>query len=163
MPLPSCLPWTYPLKTPLFHPCSGIMPHLFHNWLLPLLWHLASFVSNTFFVVWLSVITLTLVFPQSLPLCLSWTCILRPPHPFQFKSVVLPLPALVRSLFLYRVASLVLTRSFDVLSPVTSRTFVITRSFHDAYLMPTFWTTIFPISIWEWCLPTLPLVVFSPL
>jgi hypothetical protein len=58
--------------------------------------------------------------------------------PFQFKSVVLPLPALVRSLFLCRVARLVLTRSFGVLLPVTSCTFVITRSFHDAYLMPTF-------------------------
>jgi hypothetical protein len=35
-------------------------------------------------------------------------------------------------------ASLVLTRSFDVLLPITSCTFVITGSFHDAYLMHTF-------------------------
>jgi hypothetical protein len=45
------------------------------------------------------------------------------------------------------VASLVLTRSFDVLSPVTSCTFVITGSFHDAFLMPTFQISIFPITI----------------
>ena len=44
MPLPSCLPWTYPLKPHLFHSCLGIMPHLFHHWLLPLLWCLAGFV-----------------------------------------------------------------------------------------------------------------------
>jgi hypothetical protein len=61
-----------------------------------------------------------------------------PPLPFQFKSVVLPLPALVRSLFLCHVASLVFTRSFGVLLSVTSCSYVITRSFHDAYLMPTF-------------------------
>ena len=35
IPLLSCLHWTYPLKSPHFHPCSGIMPHLFHRWLLP--------------------------------------------------------------------------------------------------------------------------------
>ena len=44
VPLPSCLLWTYPLKSPLFCPCSRIMPHLLHHWLLPLLWCLASFV-----------------------------------------------------------------------------------------------------------------------
>jgi hypothetical protein len=42
-------------------------------------------------------------------------------------------------------------------------TFVISRSFHDAYLMPALWNIIFPILIWEWCLPTPPLVAFSPL
>jgi hypothetical protein len=49
--------------------------------------------------VCLSVITLTLVIPRSVPWCLSCTCILKLPLPFQFKSVVLPLPALVRPLF----------------------------------------------------------------
>jgi hypothetical protein len=61
-----------------------------------------------------------------------------PPLPFHFNNVVLPFPALVHSLFLCLVASLVLTRSFGALLLVTSCTFVITRSFHDAYLMPTF-------------------------
>jgi hypothetical protein len=49
--------------------------------------------------VCLSVITLTLVIPWTLPWCLSCTCILNLPLPFQFKSVVLPLPALVRPFF----------------------------------------------------------------
>jgi hypothetical protein len=35
MSLPSYLSRTYPLKPPLFHPCSRIMPHLSHHWLLP--------------------------------------------------------------------------------------------------------------------------------
>jgi hypothetical protein len=58
--------------------------------------------------------------------------------PISVQECCLTPPALVRSLFLCRIASLVLTRSFGVLLPVTSFTFVIIRSFHDAYLMPTF-------------------------
>jgi hypothetical protein len=126
------------------------MPHLLHHWLLSFLLCLAS-LSKIHPWLCLSVITITLVIPWSLPWCLSCTFILKPPLPFHLKSVVLPLPALVRSIFLCRVASLVLTRSFGVILPVTSSTFVITRSFHNAYLMPTFWIIIFPISIWEWC------------
>jgi hypothetical protein len=102
-------------------------------------------------VVCLFVITLTLVIHRSLPWCLSCTCILKLPLPFEFKSVVLPLLALVRSLFLCHVASLVLTQSLDVLSPITSCTFVVSRSFHDVYPMPNFWNIFFPLSIWEWC------------
>jgi hypothetical protein len=37
MSLPSCLSRTYPLKPPIFHPCSRIMPHLSHHSLLLLL------------------------------------------------------------------------------------------------------------------------------
>jgi hypothetical protein len=54
------------------------------------------------------------------------------------QECVLPLPALVRSLSFCRIASLVLTQSFGVLLPVTFRDLVITRSSHDAHLMPTF-------------------------
>jgi hypothetical protein len=92
-----------------------------------------------------------LAIPRSLPWCSSYTHILKFSLPLQFKSVFLPLPALVRTPFLYHVASLVLTRSFGVLLSVTSFTFVITRSSHDDYPMPTIWNIIFPISIWEWC------------
>jgi hypothetical protein len=99
----------------------------------------------------LSVITLTLVIPWSLPWCLSYTYILKSPLPFHFKSDVLPISLLFVPFFLCRVASLALTQYFGELLPVTSLTFVISRSFHDAYPMPTFWNIIFPISIWEWC------------
>jgi hypothetical protein len=34
MPLSSFLPWTYPFKPPLLHPCLRITPHLSHHWLL---------------------------------------------------------------------------------------------------------------------------------
>jgi hypothetical protein len=105
----------------------------------------------------LFVITLTHGIPRSVPWCLSRTRILKLPLPFQFNSVVLPLPALVRSLFLCRVASLIFTQTFGVLLPITSRTFVTSRSFQDAYLMPTFWNIIFPISIREWCFTYLDL------
>ena len=105
-----------PFEASSFPSLLGIMPHPLHHWLLPFLWRLASFVWNTPLHVCLSVITLTLVIPRSLPWCLSCTHILKPPLPFQFKSVVLPLPALVRSLFLCRVASL----SFCLISPLPS-------------------------------------------
>jgi hypothetical protein len=71
--------------------------------------------------------------------------------PISFQEWRLTRPALVCSLFLGHAASLALTRSFGVFFLVISLTFVISRSFHDAYPMPTFWNIIFPISIWEWC------------
>jgi hypothetical protein len=40
IPLPSCLLWTYPLKPPLFHPCSRIMPHLIQRIMPHLIHHL---------------------------------------------------------------------------------------------------------------------------
>jgi hypothetical protein len=49
-----------------------------------------------------------------------------------------PSPLLFVPFSLYRIANIVLTLSLGVLLPFTSLTFVITRSFHDAYLMPTF-------------------------
>jgi hypothetical protein len=59
-------------------------------------------------------------------------------YPFSVQECCLTHPALVHSLFLCHVASLSLTQSFGGLLPITSLTFVISRSFHDAYLMPTF-------------------------
>jgi hypothetical protein len=58
--------------------------------------------------------------------------------PISFQERCLTHPALVCYLFLYHIASLVLTLSFGVLLPFTSVAFVISRDFHDAYLMPTF-------------------------
>jgi hypothetical protein len=58
--------------------------------------------------------------------------------PILVQECCLTHPALVRSLFLCRAESLAFTQSFGVLLHVTSLNFVISRSFHDAYLMPTF-------------------------
>jgi hypothetical protein len=125
------------------------MPHLFHHWLLPLLWHLASLN----YIHWLCLFCYHLnpFHPSIFTLMLIMYLYFKASSPIWVQECCLTPPALIRSLFLYRVASLVLSRSFGVLFPVTSCTFVITRSFHDAYLMPTFWIIIFPISIWEWC------------
>jgi hypothetical protein len=75
-----------------------------------------------------------LIFTMMLSLYLHF----KAASPISFQERCLTHPALVYYLFLYHIASLVLTLSFGVLLPFTSVAFVISRDFHDAYLMPTF-------------------------
>jgi hypothetical protein len=92
MPLSSCLIWTYLLKHPLLHPSlrnngSPTSPVVAYPSLTPY-----KSCLNTSFVVCLSIITLTLVIPWSLPWCLP--TFLKPPLPFHSKSDVLPISLL---------------------------------------------------------------------
>jgi hypothetical protein len=116
---------------PSLTPCKFYLKYI--HWLCVFCYHLNPCHPSIFTLM----LIMYLYFKASSPIWVQ-ECCLSP-------------PALIRSLFLCHVASLVLSWSFGVLFPVTSCTFVITRSFHDAYLMPTFWIIIFPILIWEWC------------
>ena len=116
MPLSSYLPWTYPLKPPLFHLCSRIMPHLFHHWLLPLLWHLASFVQNTSGVCVFVCYHFNPCHPSTFTLMLIMYLYFKASSPISVQECCLTHPALVRSLFLCRDASL----SFCSILPLPS-------------------------------------------
>jgi hypothetical protein len=119
------------------------MPHLSHHWLPPF--------SNTL-----------QAFPQIHPL--SCVCPLSP-QPLSSLDLYLdayhvPIFQSRLSHFISRVMSYP-SHSCSLPFPLShyksylllgaTLTFLISRSFHDAYLMPTFWLIIFPISIWEWC------------
>jgi hypothetical protein len=127
------------------------MPHLFHHWLLPLLWHLASFGLK--YILWCGFVSYHLnpCHPSIFTSRLTMYPYFKASSPISFQECCLTLPRSCSFPIPLSSCKSCLNSIFWCVLPVTSSTFVVTRSSHDAYLMPIFWIIIFPISIWEWC------------
>ena len=109
IPLPYCLPWTYPLKPSLVHPCSRIVPHLLHHWWIPPSSTPCKFclkINKYIFGCVFDCYHLNPCHPSIFTLMIIMYPYFKAASPILFQEWCLTHPALVRSLFLYRVASL---------------------------------------------------------
>jgi hypothetical protein len=150
MPLPSCLHWTYPLKPPLFHPCLRIclidfiidcppfsMPCKFCLKYLLSCVFVRRHLNPCHLLIFTLMLILPLYFKASSPIPVQ-ECCPTPPRSCSFPIPLSRCKSCLNSIFWCAFSCYLLY-------------LLITRSFHDAYLMPTFWIIIFSISIWECC------------